>query len=277
MNRDKDAGIPDVILERYRLGELPAEQAAHVEQRLQADQALRRRLGELELSDQEIRRRYPPEWLADRIRERLRPDHRATPRPRLAWLRRWPLPAALATAAVVLLVLAPRTFGPPPTGSRVTPSATPASPDRVRIKGLKPSLVLFRRTAEGSETLADGVLVHQGDQIRVGYRAAGYAYGAIVSVDGRGVVSVHLAADAAQASPLRSGETVLLDQAFELDDAPLWERFYFVVAEQPFAVAPIVEAVRRAAAQRTPGPTPSLALSSRYQQYVIGLMKEGRP
>jgi hypothetical protein len=63
---------------------------------------------------------------------------------------------------------------------------------------------------------------------------------------------------------------VLLDNAFELDDAPLWERFYFVVAEQPFALAPIVEAVRQA------GPASPLALPSPYQQFVVVLLKEVR-
>lgn len=270
MSRDEDAGIPDVVLERYRLGELPAEQAAQVEQRLQADEALRRRLDELTLSDQEIRRRYPPEWLADRISERLRAEHGPSARPWLAW----PLPAALAAAVVVLLVLAPRTFGPLPTGGAVTPSATPASPDR--IKGLKPSLVLFRRTSERGETLAESAVARPGDQIRIGYRAAGYAYGAIVSVDGRGAVSVHLAKDRTRAAPLRSGDTVLLDQTFELDDAPLFERFYFVVAAQPFPVAPVAEAARRAALERRPGAPPALALPSQYQQFVIALVKEVR-
>lgn len=275
MSGDKHAGIPDVILERYRLGELPAEQAAGLEQQLRADAALRRRLEELELSDQEIRRRYPPEWLADRIRERRRSGQPPAARARLASARHWPLPAALAAAALVLLVLAPRTFGPPPVGTGVTPSATPAGPDR--IKGLMPSLVLFRRLAEGSETLADGAVARPAEQIRIGYRAAGHAYGAIVSVDGRGAASVHLPSDAAQAAPLRSGETVLLEQSFELDDAPLFERFYFVVAEQPFAVAPIVEAARRTALERKPGAAPSLALPSQFEQFVITLAKEVRP
>ena len=45
---------------------------------------------------------------------------------------------------------------------------------------------------------------------------------------------------------------MLLDQAYELDDAPRWERFYFVTGDTPFAVAPIVDAARRAAANQAP-------------------------
>jgi|MudIll2142460700_1097286.scaffolds.fasta_scaffold175647_2 hypothetical protein len=275
MSGKGDSGLPDVILERYRLGELPAGETAHVEERLRADETLRQRLVELEASDREIRRRYPPEWLADRIRERLRAGSQPAPRPKPAWSWHWPVPAALAAAAVVLLVLAPRAFDPSSGGLAVSPSAPPVAPDR--IKGLEPSLTLFRRTPEGSETLADGAVVRPGEQVRIGYRAAGRAYGVIVSVDGRGAVSIHLAADDAHSAALRKGETVLLDQAFELDDAPLWERFYFVVAEQPFPLAPVIEAARRAALERKPGPAPRLALSSQYQQFVIMLVKEVRP
>lgn len=273
MTRERDTGLPDVILERYRLGELPEREAAHVDERLRADASLRLRLEELEASDREIGRRYPPGWLAERIRERLHVPPSTATRPARAWTRQWALPATLAAAVVTLLVLAPRTFGPPPIETGV-PSATPGSPER--LKGLKPSLTLFGRTPDGSETLADGAAAHQGDQIRIGYRSAGRPYGAILSVDGRGTVTVHLAADGTHSAPLRHGETVLLDQAFELDDAPLWERFYFVVAERPFALAPIVEAVRQAASQRTAGPAPPLALPSQYQQFVVVLRKEVR-
>jgi len=271
----KDTGTPDVIVERYRLGELPEAEAARLEELLRVDETLRQRLVEFEASDREIRRRYPPEWLADRIRERLRAGSLPAPRPKPAWSWHWPVPVALAAAAVVLLVLAPRTFGPPSGGPGVLPSAPSTSPDR--IKGLEPSLTLFRRTPEGSETLADGAVVRPGDQIRIGYRAAGRAYGVIVSVDGRGSVSVHLAANGTHAAPLRSGETVLLDQAFELDDAPLWERFHFVAAERPFALAPIVAAVRAAAPKRALDAAPRLPLPSQYQQFVITLVKEVRP
>jgi anti-sigma factor RsiW len=275
MSGEKDSVAPDVILERYRLGELPEAEAGRLDELLQVDETLRRRLEELEASDREIRRRYPSEWLADRIRERLRAGSHPAPRPEPAWSWHWPVPAALAAAGVVLLVLAPRTFGPPSGGPGVLPAAPSTSPDR--IKGLEPSLTLFRRTAEGSETLADGAVVRPGDQIRIGYRAAGYAYGVIVSVDGRGAVSVHLAADAARSTALRSGETVLLDRSFELDDAPLWERFYFVASEKPFALAPIVAAARAVAPKKSLDAAPRLPLPSQCQQFVITLVKEVRP
>jgi hypothetical protein len=274
-SRKENAGIPEIILERYRLGELSAEQTAELEGQLQTDEALRHRLDQLALSDEEIRRRYPPGWLADRIRERRRAEPGPSPSRRAAWSRYWPAPVALAAVAVLLVMLAPRAFGPLFSGGGVISSASPDSPDR--IKGLKPALVLFRRTAEGAQTLAEGAVVRPGDQIRVGYRSAGHAFGAIVSVDGRGSVSVHLAQKGTEAAPLQSGDTVLLEQAFELDDAPLFERFYLVVAEEPFPIAPVVEAARRAALEPKPGAPPALVLPPQYQQFAITLAKEALP
>src|SRR5262249_17390764 len=135
-----------------------------------------------------------------------------------------------------------------------------------RIKGQKPALALYRRTAAGSEALANGSLAHQGDVVRVGYRAAGHAYGVIFSIDGRGTVTMHLPPSGDRAPPLEPKTRVLLDAAYELDDAPLWERFYFVAGDTPFVVAPVVDAIRRS------GPLPR-----GLEQSTFSLQKEVRP
>ena len=50
------------------------------------------------------------------------------------------------------------------------------------------------------------------------------SYGAIISVDGRGAFTQHLPLKGEFAVPLVARDT--LDFAYELDDAPHWERFY---------------------------------------------------
>ena len=264
--------VPDLVLERYRLGELPVEDAAHLERRLEIDRSLRDRIAALDASDHDIRRRYPPEWLAERVRARLETSGSTAPPQAYSLFRRWPVPAALAAAATLLLVLLPRTVELPFTE---TGPDTSASSDRV--KGLQPALTLFRRTSGGSERLADGTLAHAGDLIRVGYRAAGRAYGIILSIDGRGTVTVHLAGPDARAASLRSGDTMLLDDAYELDAAPRWECFYFVTSDVAFDVAPIVEAARRAAAGATGAVPPRLPLSPGLEQAAITLVKGTQP
>jgi hypothetical protein len=273
MSREDEASrVPDLLLERYRLGELPPGEVERLEWRLKGDAELRQRLQALERSDQEIRRQYPSEWLAERVRTRLDARRPAPPNPNPAWSWHWPVPAALAVAATVLFVLAPRTFGPPPAGPVPALRATLEPGDR--IKGLRPALVLFRKTAAGTEALADGAVARAGDLIRVGYRSAGRPYGVILSIDGRGAVTLHVPKQGQRAAALRSGDTVLLDHAYELDDAPRFERFFFVTAPAPFDVAPVLAAARRAGAG---GPPPTaLVLPPPLEQLTFSLEKEVR-
>ena len=73
-------------------------------------------------------------------------------------------------------------------------AGTPILPYRSddRIKGLRPALTIYRRTAAGTETLADGSVARPGDLLRVGYTARGTAYGVILSIDGARSVTLHL-------------------------------------------------------------------------------------
>src|SRR2546422_3250465 len=157
------ADIPDILLERYRLKELPPDAAAQLEDRIRRDERLRRRLDALDRSDEEIHRSGVLERLADRL-----PRSRPAPRRFVAYVA---VPVAVAALAMMALIVAPRT-------------QMPANGDR--IKGLTPALAVYRRTAHGSETLADGAVARPGDLLRVGYRAAGKPEGVILSIDGRG-------------------------------------------------------------------------------------------
>jgi hypothetical protein len=239
--------IPDIILERYRLNELTAADAASVAAHLERDSGLRTRLAALEASDAVLR--APVEIIARRLTPVARPR-----RPRaLVWA-----PAVAAAAVAVAFAVVARTG----------PANAPAAPTE-RIKGAdenRPALALYRRTADGSERLADGASARAGDVVRVGYHAAGRAYGAILSVDGRGTVTVHLPARGHNAVELRPEATVLLDQAYELDDAPRWERFYFVTGDTSFDLEPVLKAAREAPSR--------LPLPNDFAQSTFTLQKE---
>jgi hypothetical protein len=261
--------VPDLLLERYRLGELSPAEIERLRLRLEGDEGLRARLRALDDSDAEIGRCYPPGWLAERVRQRLRASAPG-PSPSVSRLS-WRLPIAVAAAAVVVLGVGWRLFGPlhlQPAWWMTSDSAEPAD----RIKGHK--LVLFRKTAQGSEVLGDGALVRAGDRIRIGYRAAGGAYGVILSIDGRGVVMRHFPQQGDRAALIARNGQVLLDHAYELDDAPGWERFYLVTGSEAFDVGPVLEAAWTLAAgagARPPGP---LTLSASLDQSSLVLMKE---
>src|SRR5262245_1850946 len=227
MGADDDRPIADVTLERYRLRELPADVTARLDKRLRADDELRRRLDALQQSDDQMHASNRLELIATGVGDRLAARQGTTAgAASTAPIRRWAMPVLVA-AGILLAIVLPRLTSAP-------------GEDEERIKGFQASLALFRRVGAGSETLADGAVARQGDLIRVGYRAAGRRYGMILSIDGRGHVTVHLPDRGERAVPLHHEPTVLLDQAYELDDAPRWERFYFVTADQPFVIAPVI-------------------------------------
>jgi hypothetical protein len=190
---------------------------------------------------------------------------------------RWRVPLAFAAAAVVVLLF-PREWIV--TAFRmVAERAGRTTPNDERIKGLQPALAIHRRTAAGSEKLADGSVARAGDLLRVGYAGAGQGYGVILSIDGRGAVTLHLPPAGERAAPLVRGGITLLDQAYELDEAPGWERFYFVTSDTPFDVAPIMAAARRASggADGSRPPPATLAITPGLSQSAFSIQKEVKP
>jgi hypothetical protein len=255
--------VPDLYLERYRLGELPDDERDRIERLLELDLTLRHRLSALEDSEGEIARELPAPLMDGRIRARARAGGTARRVTTPAW-RGW-LSPALAAAAVVLAVGAGVLWSPGGGG------------DGIRLKGASPGLVVFRKTGDGSERLEPGATVHPGDLIRLGYRAAGRSYGAIVSTDGNGAVTMHLPASGGKAATLKAGGTVLLDFSYELDAAPRWERFYLVTGDQPFDVEPVRRAALEVAEAGSVTAPPALSLDAGLEQSVFSLTKESVP
>jgi hypothetical protein len=270
MRNDPEArDVPDLLLEQYRLNELTQEDVNRVRRALDSDADLPERLRKLESSDAEIARTYPPVWLAERIRER----HVGGPgraRVERRWVLRIGLAAAVATIAFTVPVLVPR-------AGRAIGDAVATWTGEDRLKGLSPSLLIYRRTNQGSETLADGGSVRPGDVVRLGYAPADRAYGVILSIDTRGTVTRHLPREGNQAAVLAHDRVNLLDSAFELDDVPGWERFYFITSRTAFDVEHIVSAVRRAGASANDTGRKALPLPSEFDQFVFVLQKEVKP
>ena len=237
--------IPDLLLERYLLKELPLPAAEAVEREIAGNPAARARLDALARSDEEIRRAYAPARFVRDVVVR-RPSRRG-----------WVLAGALATAVVAMLAVMPDL----PTGS-----------DRLKgVVGGRPALAVYRWTAQGSERLADGDVARAGDLLRIGYASAGRAYGVILSIDGRGAVTLHLPPSGDAAAALGQAEITLLDSAYELDEAPRIERFYFVTGARPFKVAPVVDAARHSS-----GAPDVLPLPAGLEQVTFAVQKEVR-
>ena len=225
MNQQDERPISDYQLERYLLREGTDEELADLERRLAADPELAQRLAALEQSNEELHRRYPPEWMRGQIELKLK---RAQGRPAQRTWSGYRLWAVSAVALILAVVAVPTLF------DQETPEA-PA--ERVKGSEQEPRLLVFRKLASGAERLQDGTLAQSGDLVQLAYRSGGLQYGAILSVDGRGTITQHLPATGAEAVPLAAQDT--LDVAYELDDAPQWERFYLVAADRRFGLAAV--------------------------------------
>lgn len=242
---EDDTGLPDIALERYRLGELSPDAMQRIKGALERSDRLRARLEAIAAADAAVRQAYPPEDLARAVRRRTSAP--VSNRARLRWL----VPAGALAAMLVAVLINDAWIR----SAGVMPGMA-SSHDEERVKGLEAALFVFRSTDGGGQPLADADLAHAGDVVRLGYRVTDPGFGLIVSVDGRGVLTRHLPGEGTHAAALAPGSTVLLDEAFELDDAPRVERFYLVSAREPFEVGPVVDAIRSATADATGAPAP---------------------
>jgi hypothetical protein len=226
MNQQEQRSISDYQLERYLLRELPAADLAAVAREIAADPALGERLAALERSNQELHRRFSPEWMSGQIELKRQVSRQRESKQQRSGYRLWAVPAVALLLAVVAV---PALF-----------DASPEEEPHIRIKGGGdgPQLTIFRKVPQGEERLSDGALARSGDLVQIIYRSGGLRYGAILSVDGRGAVTQHLPVAGGKAVSLAAKDT--LDYAYELDDAPRRERFVFVAADIRFDLQEII-------------------------------------
>lgn len=238
---------PDWVLERAVLGELPARDWPGLLQRAAREAALLERVRRLEEDSRRTLQLLPPHVLAREVRRRLRTAPHRPRGPRLVLLG-----LALVAALGGLLL-------------RARPGAAPALP---------PTLSLFRLGADGlPELLAPEAPAHAGDVVQARVRLPTPGYAALVSLDGRGTVSVHLPVRGSQAALLPAGTDVAAPYAFALDDAPGFERFVLVTCPAPFPLAHVVDAARALATRGEASRTAPLPLPDALYQRSLTVQK----
>jgi hypothetical protein len=262
-------------LERYLLGELPPAELRRIEEGLRADPSLAEALDRLKAQHAALAAAHPSGRMAAGIRRRLertqgeRKDGFLSPSAsRPGRTRAW-APALAALAILAVLPFTPFSpIGPPaPEGG-----AEGAGPEKTRLKGLEPRLLLYRKTNQGGERLESGQGARAGDLIQVHYESAGRSHGAIFSVDARGAVTRHFpegGEGGGGSAALRSGGPVPLGFAYELDDAAGWEKFYFITADGPFSLDSVESALARVS-----GPSDTLRLPAGLHSAFFTLIKE---
>lgn len=253
----KSEALPHWKLERYLLGELPADQLEAIRQQEKTDALLRERLEALRRSNDELLEKYPAAWMA----RQMKPARAQT---KMVGMSKWLAPAIMAAAALVMapLYLVTSSTQSARTEIMVTENGT-------RIKGLESRLEVWKKMGDSAEKLAAGTKVRAGDVVQLRYAVPERCYGALLSVDGRGVVTIHLSGDSSTAVPLEPGKLVALDRSYQLDDAPQFETFFLVTAHKDFDLAPLAQSLLKAA----PGKAQSIELASGQQATIFTLKK----
>lgn len=233
--------IPDLLLEKLVAGELQADKARELRARIEADPTLAARVAELERSNAEVLAQYPASEMSVRIGHRVRAHQAAeaqkTPRRSAWWIAG---PALAAATAVAIIVAVGIDTSPTVSGGVVEP------PDSILFKG-DPSLAIHLQASPRTVALADGDMASAGDNLQVLYNARGAAHGVILSIDGRGTTTLHFPSSEDASTALKQGGEVALEHAYELDDAPSFERFFFVWSNAPIQVGEVVRAAEQVA------------------------------
>jgi len=231
MNTDNPQTKPvsDWTLEQYLLGDLPEAETADIAAYERDDNYLREKIDVMRRSDTEILQAYPPAWMARRIATAYAQRTTLAPKTRTGWFPPFAVPAAVCLALLIML----------PLGLRTIPSINNATDlrneDRVKGIGLTaPALEVWRKEGDTARKLAPLSVAKTGDLVQLRYAVPEFCYGALVSVDSRRLLTVHLSGDSGEAAPLAPEGFVPLDMSYQLDDAPRFEVFYLITAPEKF-------------------------------------------
>lgn len=239
-------------LERIALGEAPGSGSERERADLQA----------LANSNREILQALPVEEVVREVERRRRVAGIKGPlaHRRLGWaLAAW----ALAAAVFMFFLMQDDS-----TSKEVvaTHQGDPyQEPGEIRSKG-DPRLLVHLQTADGPVELSDQSEAAAGDLLQLSYLAAQKRFGVVLSVDGRGAITQHFPEAGSRSAALQREGKAALPSSYELDDAPEFERFYFVSAQTSFEVELVRLAIEASSGHE-------LRLDDRFHQVVFHLRK----
>lgn len=253
--------LPDWLVERAALEEVAPTSRERIDRADPADLAAR--IAELQQQNADELAAYPAAQAIALINERVAVLRRRRRRVRLAWLG---MLGAATAGVIAVAMLRP----PEPIPDKV------AINDGVRAKGTA-RLSVYRQAGDHPEHLDEDAVVRAGDSIQLRYSASGALYGVIASVDGSGTVTLHYPVDedAPALATALAPKPTSLPNAYVLDDAPRFERFFFITSADPIEVSQSLAALHALAA-RDDSATARLELPAGQHQWSLRLRKPDR-
>lgn len=268
----KNKQISEYYLERYVLGELPDEDAEEIHKQVSTDPELRKAIEKIKSSNREILALYPPAVVKASLLTQLaetRSKKTSFPLRRILYMS-----SAFATVVLLVILILPGLLKKK-TGLAVIDS----TPDFSLVKGIptidlsKTQLLIFRKISDQVEILTNGDPAKAGDLLQLGYVAAAEPYGMIFSIDGRSTVTLHYPSESGDSTELEQNKKSFLPNAIELDDAPGFERFFFITSDFQIDVADILGKAENLARNPAQAAQEELDLPESLRQYSILIRK----
>lgn len=268
--------ISEFILEKYVLRELVQQKMEALERRIAADAALRARVREIEASNREILVQHPPELEVAEITAMFAKTRLVDRPSRLrkgGFYRKWILRLSPALALLLLIILLPRQKD----GERS--ARLSEQPETILVKGplavslTHTQLLVHRKRNAHVELLHSGDSAQTGDLLQLAYVADRESFGVILSIDGKGRVTLHYPMKINGNCALVRQKKVLLSNAFELDDAPGFERFFFVTADEKIDVGRVFAKAVELARNPSRASKEDLDLPGNIKQYSFIILK----
>ncbi len=267
--------LSEYYLERYVLEELPDEYAEEIRRQVTSDPELRAALKNIESSNRDILALYPPPTVKANLLARLSEAQRKT----VSFPFRWILTISSAFAVVLLflfLIL-------PALKEKAGLEPFDSGQDLSLVKGIpkvdlsRTQLLIYRKINDQVEILTDGKRAVAGDLLQLAYVAAKESYGMILSIDGRGGITLHFPDERGGSTKLDQNKKSLLPHAIELDDAPGFERFFFITSESRIDVEDVLKRAESLAKDPEWVKRAALDLSEGLNQYSVLILKGEGP
>ena len=243
--------IPDWKLERYLTGDLPESDMREIREMEAADEIFANRVKMLREDSKAILQKLPYDRLAERL-DSL-PGRSVSGSGMFAGngkLANFSIVKFAAAAALVLAVMTVAVFSQRSIsqeggtvlannadGSQVMEVAmvagSEAGDDGLRIKGLSARMEVWKKTGDSAVQMENLGEVREGDEIQLRYAVAEKCFGLLFSMDGNGTITMHMGHEN-RAVELEPGKMTTLPFAYKLDNAPKFEKFFFLTSKKEF-------------------------------------------
>jgi len=222
----------ELEIEKLKFGEI--DKKTFMKRTSCSDAEVDEELSKLENSNKEILTSYPVEKMKVAIEAKINSKKNK----KIIPFKQKIISYILIAAAVLLLaVLLPYQNIKNKHSTFNKDNLTLAENSSIRVKGSdSPKLFLYKYESEGAVRLENNSHVNCGDVIQISYVAGKAKNGMIFSIDGSGVLTQHFPEQKSVSGKLEKGKETALDFSYKLDDAPKFEKFYFITGDSEFTI-----------------------------------------